>query len=808
MAKQDVVLVILKKESLADAVKNLNSDKVNLQAIITDSDDEKFFPFGADKVPLYSILNLKRLIKKHKGAYFLISSYENNIGDVSRMQRFLTANGVAKERVVNFELSTQISRTWLANLRNVEKYGADFFATGDEFMRDGLNVNFIPRVHVEEKNNRGGAILADEHQDLRQSYLIAKHVFEHSEAGAIKFVLIGLMPNAFHFDSSKDFSNSAKNFQYTLAFKSKDETEHDRLLNNFLSDDFKKSLTFTAGQTDLNFNSAKTNLKLKLSGAEIMDWVDDSQALKVPPDEKNIKILKDYIKLCLDNGAKPVGVVFPVAEIVRKTYNKKALKFFRDTIDRLKKEYDFTCIDWFDHLGYDCFYDLIHLNMNGSWLTNAVIAMKLEMAKIIPTENFLDTSYEYLRKLSWTANRNDYHAFMKRIFAESVKRIRRKDKIKVGFVMIDSAQWSGDDLYNLFANDDRFEVTVYACLRADEAENELMIKDFWHGVEQFKERGLNVVAIDKKEDIIPVHDVLFSLTPYFYMLPDVLSSEVLTPKTLITHMPYGIGLALRGPVYYGYLIFRVVWKMFFTSTLELEIYEKEVKIGMPRGFYSGYTRTDAFFKKDLKLQFDWKMARPDAKKIIYAPHWSINEVNKQATFQWNYQFMYEFARDHQEISWVIKPHQALYFSAVKEGVFSSPEEYEAYLQKWDALPNALLYTGAYYQAIFATSDGMIHDSGSFIAEYQYVQKPMIFMTRDTEKFNEIGDAILEASYTVDGQDLEGIAAMIQTIFIEGNDYKAAERREVFDKYLNYAKTNGMLASEFIFKSIADEFNKD
>ena len=64
--------------------------------------------------------------------------------------------------------------------------------------------------------------------------------------------------------------------------------------------------------------------------------------------------------------------------------------------------------------------------------------------------------------------------------------------------------------------------------------------------------------------------------------------------------------------------------------------------------------------------------------------------------------------------------------------------------------------------------------------------------------------ILQASYLVDGKDLDAIAATIQRVFINGDDYKAAERREVFDKYLNYPKANGMLASEFIYKNICDE----
>ena len=132
------------------------------------------------------------------------------------------------------------------------------------------------------------------------------------------------------------------------------------------------------------------------------------------------------------------------------------------------------------------------------------------------------------------------------------------------------------------------------------------------------------------------------------------------------------------------------------------------------------------------------------------------------------------------------------------------EAFEEYLQKWDELPNAKVVTGAYYQGIFATSDAMIHDCGSFTAEYQYVDKPMIYLTRKGTKYNELGNEILKVSYLVDGKDHDAIAAMIQRVIIEGDDYKAAERKAVFDKYLNYPKANGMLASEFIFKNIAGE----
>lgn len=202
------------------------------------------------------------------------------------------------------------------------------------------------------------------------------------------------------------------------------------------------------------------------------------------------------------------------------------------------------------------------------------------------------------------------------------------------------------------------------------------------------------------------------------------------------------------------------------------------------------------------------MIRPNAKKIIWAPHHTIamldNSLN-YSTFQCNYKFMYEFAKAHPETSWVVKPHPRLSYAAVVSKLFPSVKAYEEYLQKWNDLPNAQVFTGGYYQEIFATSDGMIHDSLSFIAEYQYTHKPMIFLLNNPfEEFTELGKKILNVSYLVDGKNFKHIADAVQKIFIEGNDPLKEARQKVFDEELNYYRINGMSASEFIYKNIAEE----
>ena len=100
---------------------------------------------------------------------------------------------------------------------------------------------------------------------------------------------------------------------------------------------------------------------------------------------------------------------------------------------------------------------------------------------------------------------------------------------------------------------------------------------------------------------------------------------------------------------------------------------------------------------------------------------------------------------------------------------------------------------------------MIHDSCSFIAEYQFTHKPMIFLLNDpAEQFTALGKKILEVSYIVDGKNHEQIAAAVQKIFIDGCDTMKAERLRVFDALLNWRKRNGVSASEFIFNAVAED----
>ena len=482
---------------------------------------------------------------------------------------------------------------------------------------------------------------------------------------------------------------------------------------------------------------------------------------------------------------------------------------FRQALRQLEKIYGLMTIDLFDvPLGYDCFKDMLNLNPRGAQLISSLIAFKLHNQDVLPFNELTLMNYDKLFGLSALLMMDSYNKLLGRIFNITIENIRRRDKIKVGFVMYDTSMWCGDLLYRLFEQSERYEPTVFLCLRQDMVDDKNFVDEFNHGVEQFKAKGLNVVAVAENEAPPPKQDVMICLMPYFEIMPENFILENWTAETLAVYIPYGMHVSgdARVPLT-DYPIMTVAWKVFLDTRETLAFYDRGCRFGLPRGYYSGYPRMDYFYSEHPDDQFKWKEARPHSTKIIYAPHWSIDNGIQYSTFHLNCKFIYEYAKSHPKTSWVFKPHPNLAYSAVSSGLFRSLDDYNEYVRRWEALPNARVVTGGYYQSIFASSDGMILDSGSFNAEYQYTHKPLLFLTRETQQFTDIGGELMKVLYHADGRDHKAIASFIESVLIKKKDSMAATRKKFFDEHFNYRRDNGMLASEFIFNAIDRELRR-
>ena len=425
-----------------------------------------------------------------------------------------------------------------------------------------------------------------------------------------------------------------------------------------------------------------------------------------------------------------------------------------------------------------------------------------EAARQEAEERVRQISYFDLLQFSEQHPAAEYQAYRQELQDITVRRLRRKRKIKLAFVLYDASMWCGDDLYFCFKNDPRYEVKVYLCLRQDSGKNNALSReDFRYGLERMRSHGIEVTAIEEPHTPVAHMDVLLYLIPYDLVLPDAFQLRRLNLSTLTAYIPYGLGTCLNDTLSNISTVI-TAWKVFLDSSMLVDEYQERAVTGLPQGEASGHPRADYYFRTHTDRPCPWKQAKEDAIRILYAPHWSIDGGVRYATFQYNYRFFYEYARDHQETSWIVKPHPNLCFSAVEAGIFPSEEAFEDYLDAWDDLPNARVAREPYYQEIFETSDGMILDSASFVTEYQYTHKPLLFLERDSQGFSKMGQELMKHLYRVDGRDLYGIARFISRVLIQGKDDARMGRMAFFDQVLDYQKMNGILASEAIYRSIA------
>ena len=433
-----------------------------------------------------------------------------------------------------------------------------------------------------------------------------------------------------------------------------------------------------------------------------------------------------------------------------------------------------------------------------------------DLSHMVLDESILkNRNYYELYMLHYILDSDRYNGLIGQIAKIDVEKISEKDKIKISFILYDSAMWCGNLLYNHLNQDPRFDVEILLCERTG-LTTESSKENFRNGYDKLRASGIKTKIIYLHDSYVADADILFFLTPYYSVLNSCFDLKSLSLTKLILFMDYGMYTSDWGisTVDVNYKLRYVTWKEFVDTKAQFSDIQKYLYRHGAEAIYTGYPRMDTFYVKP-NGEYDWKLVNQKAKKIIWAPHWSIKGGIEYATFQKNYRWFFEYAKSHPDTtSWVVKPHPNLMTSAVENGIFSDDMAFHEYFDTWNDLPNAKVETGAYYQDIFKTSDAMILDSCSFTLEYLYTHKPQLFLTRDTDKFTSVGRAVIDSIYTAEGDDFDQIKHFIQDVVIHGEDSGRKQREEVFRQNLDYYADLGQLASENIYQEICHALFKE
>ena len=384
---------------------------------------------------------------------------------------------------------------------------------------------------------------------------------------------------------------------------------------------------------------------------------------------------------------------------------------------------------------------------------------------------------------------------------ENIKRLRTKETVNVGFVAYSSAMWSCDALFKKIDKSKKFNPVVIVC-DLEEGTAETRNKIHKDAVEFFNKKGYKTVDARKipAEEYLQKMDLLIYLTPFRISQKNLNIQEV--PLRILTvYITYSFMIAEREEKF-NLPMYQLTWKFFTDTLIYKDLMGEKCHPGNENAEFCGFMKMDTFLEKSKRdSAVVWK-GSPKAKRIIYAPHHSVfDEKAGFSTFDLNGKFMLELAKKYKdETSWIIKPHPLLRGRIVKNGFFKNVEEYDEYLKEWDKLPNAKVVMGGDYLEWFKSSDSMILDSISFLVEYQYAHKPLLLLTRDTQRFNAFGKKLKEVLYQANGDDYKTIEDYLKNVVLSGDDVMKEKREKFFDENLNYYKyNNGRLASDYVYE---------
>jgi CDP-glycerol glycerophosphotransferase (TagB/SpsB family) len=376
---------------------------------------------------------------------------------------------------------------------------------------------------------------------------------------------------------------------------------------------------------------------------------------------------------------------------------------------------------------------------------------------------------------------------------KNVKRIKQKDKIHVLFIAMDISFWKNDSLFSLMQNHPRFSPEIFLYPKQEQNSK---LKDV--SIEKmktyFQEHDFPYRLT--KPDYTP--DIIFCTQPYKTSNPDFLSFYKQS-HSLFCYVPYAFWISYF-PWGYDQLLQNICWKLFYPTELHRKT-GQALALNKGKNIYiTGYPLADAFLFTPIKKS-SWPHDSSKTKKIIWAPHHSVSP-NKYTAHSSFLQYANQMVRLAQEnidrVTIAFKPHPIL-----KQNLYLhpewGPEKTDYYFSLWDSMPNTFIADGDYID-LFKMSDALIHDCGSFSAEYLYTKNPCLFIGQERDDILcDFGKLAMEAHYTDKEYSPE---QFLQSVVFEGNDPKHQTRIHFFNQYL--IPPNNKSTSENIFDSILSE----
>jgi hypothetical protein len=335
---------------------------------------------------------------------------------------------------------------------------------------------------------------------------------------------------------------------------------------------------------------------------------------------------------------------------------------------------------------------------------------------------------------------------------DALKMLKNKKKLRCVFLALFEDTWKCDKVYQLMNNNKRFEPIILVCPIVNYGEKN-MISRLNSAYSFFSSLGYKVIkSYDEKtntyihiEDLAP--DILFYTNPYEGLIDDRYYITNYS-QYLTLYVPYGFNPSNDYNLTTNLLLHNVVWRFYCESRAHLT-YIQGNRVNGRNAVVTGYPGIESLIDPSYIIkENNWKITNKRVKRIIWAPHHTIapiGNVNYSCFIQYA-DFMLEMAEKYQDqVEFVFKPHPLL--KNKLEEIWSK-KKVDNYYKQWSVKPNCNIVNGNYID-LFLSSDAMIHDCGSFLIEYLYVNKPVMRTLNDVpleNLYNPFAQKCLEQYY--------------------------------------------------------------
>lgn len=439
------------------------------------------------------------------------------------------------------------------------------------------------------------------------------------------------------------------------------------------------------------------------------------------------------------------------------------------------------------------------------------------------------------RRTDFLRNKNKINT-MPENYKKIVSKIRNKKKIKIAYFVLQSAVFKYEELYKLFDKNESFEQAIVICPMIRNS-IDYNIKEYIRSYDYFakNEYKYNIIKAydiesDEYVDIKSTYDpdIVFFSSPY-NTVPDNLYIYNFEDR-LTCFTTYAYHVADMHEMLYNQTFHNLLWKFYIESDLHKKMAIENMDNKAINTVVTGNPGMDGFLYGVRTNSDIWKVKDENVKRIIWAPHHTIEdddkysprtfstynnsvtnvgtfkkaEESRASNFTKIYDDMLNLAKRYEgKIQIAFKPHPMLRRKLYDHQDWGI-EATDAYYEKWANMENAQLEESAYIE-LFNSSDAMVFDSGSFIAEYLFCGKPAMYVRRResvVDVLNEFGKEALEIHYK--GYNMCDIYEFIEMV-LNNEDVKKNERDTFYNEHLK--TPNGKSASQNIYEDICHEINK-